>query len=81
MNDEMARQASLGDEALPERVLVEEVEHRWRDDEYSVDTAVVAERAQTREELEDALDRLPFIFSLYWSACAPSLVGCGIPMR
>jgi RNA polymerase sigma-70 factor (ECF subfamily) len=43
-------------------VLVEEVEDRWRDDEYSVDAAVVSERAQTREELEDALVRLPFIY-------------------
>jgi RNA polymerase sigma-70 factor, ECF subfamily len=43
-------------------VLAEEVEQRWRDDEYSVDAAVVAERAQTREELEDALARLPFIY-------------------
>ena len=43
-------------------VLAEEVEQRWRDDEYTVDAAVVAERAQTREELEDALARLPFIY-------------------
>lgn len=43
-------------------VPVEVVEQRWRDDEYSVDAGVVAERAQTREELEDALARLPFIY-------------------
>jgi len=43
-------------------VLVDVVEQRWRDDEYSVDAAAVAERAQTREELEDALARLPFIY-------------------
>lgn len=43
-------------------VSVEEVEDRWRDDEYTVDPAVVAERAETREELEDALVRLPFIY-------------------
>lgn len=43
-------------------VLAEEVEQRWRDDDYSVDAAIVAERAQTREELEDALARLPFIY-------------------
>ncbi len=36
-------------------IAVEEVEERWRDDGYSVDAAVVVERAQTREELEDAL--------------------------
>jgi RNA polymerase sigma-70 factor (ECF subfamily) len=41
-------------------VVVEEVEEKWRADEYTVDPAVVAERAQTREELEDALVRLPF---------------------
>jgi RNA polymerase sigma-70 factor (ECF subfamily) len=41
-------------------VVVEEVEDKWQADEYTVDPAVVAERAQTREELEDALVRLPF---------------------
>lgn len=43
-------------------VVVEEVEEKWRADEYTVDPAVVAERAQTREELEDALVRLPFAY-------------------
>jgi RNA polymerase sigma-70 factor (ECF subfamily) len=43
-------------------VLADEVEQRWRDDDYTVDASVVAERAQTREELEDALARLPFIY-------------------
>jgi RNA polymerase sigma-70 factor, ECF subfamily len=43
-------------------VLVEEVEERWRDDAYTVDTAVVVERAETRRELEDALVRLPFVY-------------------
>jgi len=43
-------------------VLAEEVDDRWRDDAYSVDAAVVAERAQAHEELEDALVRLPFIY-------------------
>jgi RNA polymerase sigma-70 factor (ECF subfamily) len=41
-------------------VVVEEVEEKWRADEYTVDPAIVAERAATREELEDALVRLPF---------------------
>lgn len=41
---------------------VEQVEEQWRDDAYSVDAAAVLERAQTREELEDALVRLPFIY-------------------
>lgn len=39
-----------------------EVEARWRDGSYSVDTAIVVERAETREELEDALVRLPVIY-------------------
>lgn len=43
-------------------VLAEDVERRWREDEYTVDAAVVAERVQTHEELEDALVRLPFAY-------------------
>jgi RNA polymerase sigma-70 factor (ECF subfamily) len=39
---------------------VEEVEERWRDDHYTVDADTVIERASAREELEDALARLPF---------------------
>ena len=39
-----------------------EVEERWRDDAYTVDAATVVERAETREELEDALVRLPVIY-------------------
>lgn len=47
----------------PEReVLVDEVEDKWRDDAYTVDAAAIVERAETREELEDALVRLPFIY-------------------
>lgn len=42
--------------------VVEDVEARWSADEYTVDPAVVAERAATREELQDALVRLPFIY-------------------
>ena len=41
-------------------IVMEEVEEKWQADEYTVDPAVVAERVQTREELEDALVRLPF---------------------
>lgn len=40
--------------------LVAEIEERRRDDAYTVDPAVVAAHAETREELEDALVRLPF---------------------
>jgi RNA polymerase sigma-70 factor, ECF subfamily len=39
-----------------------EVERRWGDDSYTVDAAIVVERAETREELEDALVRLPFSY-------------------
>lgn len=43
-------------------IVVEEVEDRWRDDEYTIDPLAVAERMETREELQDALVRLPFIY-------------------
>jgi RNA polymerase sigma-70 factor (ECF subfamily) len=43
-------------------IAVDRVEADWHDDAYTVDPAVVAEHAQTREELEDALARLPFIY-------------------
>lgn len=43
-------------------IIVEDVEGHWREDEYTVDPAVVAERASTREELEDALVRIPFTY-------------------
>lgn len=38
------------------------VEGRWRDGSYTLDAASVLERAETREELEDALLRLPVIY-------------------
>ena len=41
---------------------MEDVEEKWRDDAYTVDSAAVVERAELREELEDALVRLPFIY-------------------
>lgn len=43
-------------------ISVEDVEKHWREDEYTVDPAAVAERVQSREELEDALARLPFLY-------------------
>lgn len=43
-------------------VILEEVEERWMDDSYTVDPGAVAIRTETREELEDALARLPFIY-------------------
>ena len=45
-------------------VIVEAVEEQWRADEYTVDPSAWAERRQTREELEDALARLPFIYRI-----------------
>lgn len=38
------------------------VEDRWRDDSYTVDNESVVLRAETREELGDALIRLPLIY-------------------
>jgi len=43
-------------------VAVEQIEERWMDDAYTVDPGAVAVRTETREELEDALARLPFIY-------------------
>lgn len=43
-------------------VVVEEVEESWGDDSYTVDPEAVVERADTREDLEDALARVPFIY-------------------
>lgn len=43
-------------------MVVDEVEERWGDDAYTVDPVAVAERADTREQLEDALVRVPFIY-------------------
>ena len=41
-------------------IVVEDVEERWRADSYTVDPAMLAERIADRDELEDALVRLPF---------------------
>lgn len=43
-------------------LVVDDVELDWRDDHYTVDAAAVIERAAEREELLDALVRLPFIY-------------------
>ena len=43
-------------------VIVDDIEASWHDDEYTVDPATVVDRAATRDELEDALSRLPFIY-------------------
>lgn len=43
-------------------IAMETVEEKWQDDDYTVDPVAVAERAQIREALEDALVRLPFYY-------------------
>lgn len=43
-------------------LVVEEVEDAWMSDEYTVDPEATAMRAQTRDELLDALLRIPFIY-------------------
>ncbi len=40
------------------------VEEEWRDDAFTVDPELVVERAELRDELEDALARLPVIYRL-----------------
>ena len=39
-----------------------EVDEQWHDDTYTVDAALVVERAELRDELQDALLRLPVIY-------------------
>lgn len=46
----------------PSEDVADEVEARWRDDAYTVDAAVVVQRAEDRELLRDALIRLPVIY-------------------
>ncbi|HEX6286724.1 MAG TPA: sigma-70 family RNA polymerase sigma factor [Acidimicrobiia bacterium] len=41
---------------------VDEVEDRWKDDDYTVNPEVFALKAQDTYELEDALARIPFIY-------------------
>ena len=43
-------------------ILVDEVEERWMSDDYTVDAEAVAVATEVREELEDALVRLPVIY-------------------
>ena len=46
----------------PREELVNDIEDRWHDDSYTVSSEMVIERAETRQELEDALVRLPFTY-------------------
>jgi RNA polymerase sigma-70 factor, ECF subfamily len=50
------------DREVPVETIAEGVEALWREDAYTVDAAQVVARAETREELEDALLRLPVIY-------------------
>ena len=43
-------------------IAVDEIENDWRDDAYTVDAEAVVLRAATRDELRDALVRLPYIY-------------------
>lgn len=43
-------------------IAIDDVELDWHDDDYTVDADVVIERATDRDELLDALVRLPFIY-------------------
>lgn len=44
----------------PSDMVAEEVERRWHDNNYTVDASVVVARAETAQELRDALIRLPY---------------------
>ncbi len=46
----------------PSDEVAELVEARWRDDTYTVDAVTVVERAETRDDLLDALAHLPTIY-------------------
>ena len=43
---------------------IDDIESDWKDDAYSVQPELVIERAELRDELEDALARLPVIYRL-----------------
>ena len=43
---------------------IDDIESVWKDDAYSVQPELVIERAELRDELEDALARLPVIYRL-----------------
>ncbi len=46
---------------MADDTLIEAIEHAWRDDAYTVDSSVVLQRAQERDDLFDALVHLPAI--------------------
>lgn len=53
---------SRGAREDPSDQVAELVEAQWRADDYTVDAAVVAERAATRDDLREALTHLPTIY-------------------
>ena len=46
----------------PTELLVDEVEERWHDETYSVDAEAVVLRAETQDELLDALVHIPYAY-------------------
>lgn len=46
----------------PQELLMDEVEERWHDDEYTVDAEAVVLRAETRDEVLDALVHIPYAY-------------------
>lgn len=54
--DEVRRRSA---DPVDDEVLARAVEEAWRDDDYTVDAEAVLLRAEVREELSDALVRLP----------------------
>lgn len=58
----LAVDAARRDREEPSDAVADAVERSWRDDAYTVDAASVVERAETAEELRDALVHLPFIY-------------------
>jgi RNA polymerase sigma-70 factor, ECF subfamily len=69
-------------------VVVDDVEERWRADDYTVEAVEIVERAAVRDELEDALVRLPDLYRTavilhdvegWTSAQIADAVGIGLP--
>jgi RNA polymerase sigma-70 factor (ECF subfamily) len=58
----LAVDRSRREREIPVEDVVDAVEAAWREDAYSVDSAVVVARAETRDELEDALVHLPVVY-------------------
>lgn len=46
----------------PQEILVDEVDDKWREDDYTVDAEAVIVHAETHDEILDALVRLPYAY-------------------